>query len=85
VHTTRPDNALVSRTLKTKRSFRRMRIGTQLVRWLEKVALTAGAFNLFVEVRSRNPGAMEFYESLGFLVLEEHKRATTLAADLSLF
>lgn len=59
--------------LAVKRSFRRMRIGTQIVKWLEKVALTAGAFNIFVEVRSRNTGAVEFYESLGFLVLDEKK------------
>lgn len=59
--------------LAVKRSFRRMRIGTQIVRWLEKVALTAGVFNLFVQVRARNTGAIEFYESLGFLVLEEQK------------
>ena len=58
--------------LAVKRSFRRMRIGTQIVRWLEKVALTAGALNIFVEVRSE-PGAIEFYESLGFLVLDEQK------------
>jgi ribosomal-protein-alanine N-acetyltransferase len=59
--------------LAVKRSFRRMRIGTQIVSWLEKVALTAGAFNIFVEVRLRNTGAIEFYESLGFLVLDEQK------------
>ena len=59
--------------LAVKRSFRRMRIGTQIVKWLEKVALTAGAVNIFVEVRSRNTGAVEFYESLGFLVLDEKK------------
>ena len=59
--------------LAVKRSFRRMRIGSQIVKWLEMVALTAGAFNLFVEVRSKNTGAIEFYESLGFIVLEEQK------------
>lgn len=59
--------------LAVKRSSRRMRIGTKIVKWLEKVALTAGAFNLFVQLRSRNTGAMEFYQSLGFLVLEEQK------------
>ena len=59
--------------LAVKRSFRRMRIGTQIVKWLEKVALTAGAVNIFVEVRSRSTGAVEFYESLGFLVLDEKK------------
>jgi ribosomal protein S18 acetylase RimI-like enzyme len=59
--------------LAVKQSFRRMRIGTQVVRWLEKAALTAGAFNIFVQVRSRNSGAIEFYESLGFLVLDEQR------------
>ena len=59
--------------LAVKQNFRRMRIGTHVVRWLEKAALTAGAFNIFVQVRSRNVGAIEFYESLGFLVLDEQK------------
>ena len=59
--------------LAVKRRFRRMKIGTQIVRWLEEVAMTAGTVNVFVQVRARNTGAVEFYKSLGFLVLDEKK------------
>lgn len=59
--------------LAVKRSFRRMKIGTQIVQWLEKVALTAGAFNIFVQVRAKNTGAIRFYQSTGFSVLDEKK------------
>lgn len=59
--------------LAVKRSFRRMKIGTQIVQWLEEVAMTAGAFNIFVQVRSRNAGAVAFYKSLGFQVLDEKR------------
>lgn len=59
--------------LAVNRSFRRRKIGTQIVQWLEEVAMTAGAFNIFVQVRARNTGAVEFYESIGFLVLDEKK------------
>ena len=57
--------------LAVKRSFRRMRIGTQIVAWLEKVALTAGAFNTFVQVRARNTSAIQFYQSVGFSLLDK--------------
>ena len=59
--------------LAVKQSFRRMKIGTRIVQWLEEVAMTAGAFNIFVQVRSRNTGAVALYKSLGFQVLDEKK------------
>ena len=59
--------------LAVKRCFRRMKIGTQIVQWLEEVAMTAGIFNVFVQVRAKNTGAVEFYKSLGFSVLDEKK------------
>jgi len=59
--------------LAVKQGFRRMKIGTRIVQWLEEVALTAGAFNIFVQVRSRNTGAVAFYKSLGFQVLDEKR------------
>jgi ribosomal-protein-alanine N-acetyltransferase len=59
--------------LAVKRSYRRMRIGTQIVEWLEKVACTAGIFNIFVQVRARNTVAIQFYQSVGFAVLDEEK------------
>ena len=59
--------------LAVKRSHRRIKIGTQIVQWLEKAALTAGAFNIFVQVRARNTGAIEFYKRVGFSVLDKEK------------
>ncbi|MCU7932464.1 MAG: GNAT family N-acetyltransferase [Candidatus Thiodiazotropha sp. (ex Codakia rugifera)] len=57
--------------LAVKEGFRRKKIGTQIVLWLEKVAITSGIFNIFVQVRKRNPGALVFYEHLGFRKLDE--------------
>lgn len=57
--------------LAVKVNFRRMNIGTQIVLWLEKVAIIAGVFNIFVQVRALNTGAINFYEKLGFQKLEE--------------
>ena len=34
--------------LAVKKAYRRMKVATQLVKWLEKVALAAGIFNVFV-------------------------------------
>ncbi len=59
--------------LAVRRQVRRMKIGTQIVEWLEEVALTAGAFNIFVQVRAGNTGAIAFYKNVGFVVLEEIK------------
>ena len=57
--------------LAVKRGFRGMKIGTQIVAWLEEVALTAGISTIFVQVRAKNSGAIVFYERLGFSHLEE--------------
>ena len=57
--------------LAVKEKFRRRRIGTRIVQWLQEVALTAGAFNVYVQVRSRNTGAVKFYENLDFIVVDE--------------
>jgi ribosomal protein S18 acetylase RimI-like enzyme len=40
---------------------------------LEEVAITSGAYNIFVQVRSRNSTAVAFYQNLGFLLLDEKK------------
>jgi len=50
-----------------------MKIGAQIVQWLEKVALTAGVFNIFVQIKMRNTKTIRFYESIGFSVLDEEK------------
>jgi len=52
--------------LAVKRERRRRRIGTGIVLWLEQVAVTAGAFSVFVQVRENNSGALRFYENLGY-------------------
>lgn len=59
--------------LAVKESFRRMKIGTQIFQWLEKVAITAGIFDIFVQVRAKNDVAIKFYQRNGFSVLEEKK------------
>lgn len=57
--------------LAVKKAFRRRKIGTQIVDWLAKVAVTAGITSIYVQVRKRNPGAVRFYQKLGFTRLEE--------------
>lgn len=57
--------------LAVKINFRRVKIGTQIVLWLEKVAITSGTFNIFVQVREINTGAIKFYESIGFQKLDK--------------
>ena len=57
--------------LAVKGQYRGRGIGRQIVLWLEKVAHTAGIMNLFVQVRKTNPGAIRFYERLGFQVIGE--------------
>ena len=57
--------------LAVKKSCRRRGVASQLLRWLEKVALTAGIANVFVQVRETNPGAVRFYRQMGYLVVDE--------------
>lgn len=59
--------------LAVKHNYRRMKIGSQIVLWLEKVAQTAGAYNVYVQVRSSNTQAIKFYQRLGFQLLDEHR------------
>jgi ribosomal-protein-alanine N-acetyltransferase len=56
--------------LAVKEDYRRSRIGSQIVLWLEKVATTAGAFNVFVQLRETNSGAFALYENLGYEKLD---------------
>ncbi len=51
--------------------YRQNKVGTKLVLWLEKVAATTGAFNIFVQLRENNTGAFNFYEHLGYQQLDE--------------
>jgi len=50
---------------------RRLGIGTDLVRWLEKSCQTAGLASIRLEVRASNRQAIDFYESLGYKQSEE--------------
>ena len=59
--------------LAVKHNYRRLKIGSHIVIWLEKVALTGGAFNIFIQVREINRGAIEFYKTLGFITLDKEK------------
>ncbi len=65
VMTYRKDQANLD-LLAVKKKCRRNKVGTQIVLWLEKVATTAGAFNVFVQLREKNSGAFALYEYLGY-------------------
>lgn len=58
--------------LAVKLRYRYQGIGSQLVAWLEKVALTAGIFTIHVQVRQVNSGAIKFYRKLGYKIVAEH-------------
>ena len=45
---------------------RRRGLGTQVLRWLEECALTAGLSRVGVEARADNPGAVDFYLAQGY-------------------
>jgi ribosomal-protein-alanine N-acetyltransferase len=45
---------------------RRAGVATALLAWLERCALTAGIGTVYLEARSRNLGAREFYRRLGY-------------------
>lgn len=57
--------------LAVKLFYRNRGIGKQIVKWLEEVALTAGIYNVFVQVRKINGGAIKFYKKLGFQIIDE--------------
>jgi ribosomal-protein-alanine N-acetyltransferase len=45
---------------------RRKGIGSQLIRWLEETAATAGTFDIGLELRASNASALSFYTRLGY-------------------
>jgi len=57
--------------LAVKLNYRQQGIGKKIVVWLEAVALTAGSYNIFVQVRAINGGAIKFYQKLGFQIIDE--------------
>ncbi len=52
--------------LAVKPSHQRIRIGQDLLHWLEKTAVTAGITDIYLEVRATNRVAKQFYRSLGY-------------------
>ncbi len=46
--------------------YERLGIGRRLVEWLEETAITAGTFDIALEVRAANVGARRFYIRLGY-------------------
>ena len=57
--------------LAVKLIYRRRGIGRKIVEWLEEVATLAGIFNIYVQVRKINKGAINFYKKIGFQVIDE--------------
>ena len=57
--------------LAVKMLYRRQGKGKQILKWLEEVALTAGIFIIFVQVRKINKGAINFYKKLGYEIIDE--------------
>jgi ribosomal protein S18 acetylase RimI-like enzyme len=51
-------------------SHRRQRVGSELLRWLEAVAVTAGIERIMVECRRDNAPARNFYAESGYHELE---------------
>jgi len=47
-------------------SYRRGRIGSDMLRWLEESCYVAGILSVSLEVRASNRGAIRFYQSLGY-------------------
>jgi len=57
--------------LAVKKEYRRTGTGTKIVRWHERVASTAGIFNIYIQVREQNTIAQDFYSKLGYVVLDK--------------
>ncbi len=53
--------------LAVKPTQRRTGVGQALLAWLEKSAMVAGIASVHLEVRRDNKGAVQFYESLGYV------------------
>lgn len=70
VMTYRKDHANLD-LLAVKNGYRRSKVGSKLVLWLEKVATTAGVFTVFVQLRENNIAAFSLYENLGYQALEK--------------
>lgn len=48
--------------------YRRQGVGSALMRWLDTLCTTAGLFEIRLEVRAQNTGAIDFYRRLDFTI-----------------
>ncbi len=48
--------------------YRRQGVASALMRWLDTLCTTAGLFEIRLEVRAQNAGAISFYKRLGFVI-----------------
>ena len=56
--------------LAVKKPYRNRGVGRKILRWLEKVARTAGIANVFVQVRETNDAGLQFYRRLGYQLVD---------------
>jgi ribosomal protein S18 acetylase RimI-like enzyme len=47
-------------------AFRRLRVGREMLEWLEESCSVAGILSIALEVRANNVAAIRFYQSLGY-------------------
>ena len=52
--------------LAVRTAYRQHGVGRRLLEWLEACAVTAGTFEIRLELRESNAGAYAFYEHLGY-------------------
>ena len=64
------DEAAHLNLLAVEPRFRRAGLGRRMLRWLETSAVTAGTFEINLEVRAGNAVARSFYRALGYSELE---------------
>jgi ribosomal-protein-alanine N-acetyltransferase len=69
--------------------YRRIGVGTQMIKWLEEIAVINGNDVVYLETRLRNQEARKFYKSLGYKVIQripgyynERETAIRMAHDL---
>ena len=56
--------------LAVSRNYRRCGTGARIVAWLERVAVSAGIFEIAVQLRETNLGAKAFYDKLGYEAID---------------
>ncbi len=69
------------RLLAVAREYRRRGLASEIVRWLEHVAINAGTFEISVQLRSTNHPALKLYEGLGYEVVDRVSQYYKLRED----